>query len=171
MVYSVYSQDAAVLALLNGDVDYIYNPSGYGPGLEAQLEGDPNRYPGVRIVERVRRVYPSGPLAAHVLGYLGRSEGGAEHPAFLAASLAFAGGDLDAALERLDRLKEAEPYFYEGDLLAGAIHRRTYEEASRRGATADAERAFEQARRSFGDAATIGESDPRPYEETCPEDR
>ena len=42
VVYSVYSQDAAVLALLNGDVDYIYNPSGYGPGLEAQLEGDPN---------------------------------------------------------------------------------------------------------------------------------
>jgi ABC-type transport system substrate-binding protein len=39
VLYSVYSQDAAVLALLNGDVDYIYNPSGYGPGLKAQLQG------------------------------------------------------------------------------------------------------------------------------------
>lgn len=42
VVYSVYNQDAAVLALLNGDVDYIYNPSGYGPGLRAQLEGNSN---------------------------------------------------------------------------------------------------------------------------------
>jgi ABC-type transport system substrate-binding protein len=40
VLYSVYSQDAAVLALLNGDVDYIYNPSGYGPGLKAQLESN-----------------------------------------------------------------------------------------------------------------------------------
>jgi peptide/nickel transport system substrate-binding protein len=40
VVYSVYSQDAAVLALLNGEVDYIYNPNGYGPGLRAQLDGN-----------------------------------------------------------------------------------------------------------------------------------
>ena len=39
-MYSVYNQDAAVLALLNGDVDYIYNPNGYGPGLEAQLSSN-----------------------------------------------------------------------------------------------------------------------------------
>ncbi len=37
----------------------------------AQVEGQPERYPGVRIVEQVRRVYPSGTLAAHLLGYLG----------------------------------------------------------------------------------------------------
>jgi peptide/nickel transport system substrate-binding protein len=42
VIYSIYSQDAAVLALLNGDVDYIYNPNGYGPGLRAQLEGNPD---------------------------------------------------------------------------------------------------------------------------------
>ncbi|MGD8759905.1 MAG: ABC transporter substrate-binding protein [Anaerolineales bacterium] len=42
VVFSVYNQDAAVMALLNGDVDYIYNPSGYGPGLQAQLAGDPD---------------------------------------------------------------------------------------------------------------------------------
>ncbi len=40
VVYSIYSQDAAVLALLNGEVDYIYNPNGYGPGLRAQLNGN-----------------------------------------------------------------------------------------------------------------------------------
>jgi ABC-type transport system substrate-binding protein len=40
-VYSVYNQDAAVLALLDGEVDYIYNPVGYGPGLQAQLREDP----------------------------------------------------------------------------------------------------------------------------------
>jgi len=40
VVYSVYNQSAAVLALLNGEVDYIYNPNGYGPGLRAQLEGN-----------------------------------------------------------------------------------------------------------------------------------
>ncbi|KPK90426.1 MAG: hypothetical protein AMJ88_16140 [Anaerolineae bacterium SM23_ 63] len=50
VVYSIYSQDAAVLALLNGDVDYIYNPSGYGPGLQAQLEGNPD----VTIAENPR---------------------------------------------------------------------------------------------------------------------
>ncbi len=40
VVYSIYNQDAAVLALLNGEVDYIYNPNGYGPGLRAQLDGN-----------------------------------------------------------------------------------------------------------------------------------
>jgi ABC-type transport system substrate-binding protein len=50
VLYSVYSQDAAVLALLNGDVDYIYNPSGYGPGLKAQLESNAD----VSIVENPR---------------------------------------------------------------------------------------------------------------------
>jgi ABC-type transport system substrate-binding protein len=50
VVYSIYSQDAAVLALLNGEVDYIYNPNGYGPGLRAQLDGDPN----VDVVENAR---------------------------------------------------------------------------------------------------------------------
>ncbi len=40
----------------------------------AELEADPKRYPGVKIVERRRRAYPSGPLAAHVLGHLGPVE-------------------------------------------------------------------------------------------------
>jgi penicillin-binding protein 2 len=40
----------------------------------AEIEGRPERYPGVRIVERRRRVYPSGDLAANVLGHLGPIE-------------------------------------------------------------------------------------------------
>jgi ABC-type transport system substrate-binding protein len=42
VLYTIYSQDAAVLALMNGDVDYVYNPNGYGPGLKAQLAQEPN---------------------------------------------------------------------------------------------------------------------------------
>jgi peptide/nickel transport system substrate-binding protein len=40
VLYSVYDQDAAVLALLNGDVDYVYNPTGYGTGIQAQLSAN-----------------------------------------------------------------------------------------------------------------------------------
>lgn len=40
----------------------------------AEIEAHSERYPGVRIVERRRRVYPSGSLAAHVLGHLGPIE-------------------------------------------------------------------------------------------------
>ena len=37
----------------------------------AEIEGHPELYPGVKVVEQTRRDYPSGKLAAHVLGYLG----------------------------------------------------------------------------------------------------
>jgi penicillin-binding protein 2 len=40
----------------------------------AEIEGNPGRYPGVKIVERWRRDYPAGPLAAHVLGHLGPAD-------------------------------------------------------------------------------------------------
>ena len=50
VVYSIYSQDSAVLALLNGEVDYIYNPNGYGPGLRAQLDGNAD----VTVAENAR---------------------------------------------------------------------------------------------------------------------
>ena len=50
VVYSIYNQDAAVLALLNGEVDYIYNPNGYGPGLRAQLDGNAE----VDVIENAR---------------------------------------------------------------------------------------------------------------------
>jgi len=50
VVYSVYNQDTAVLALLNGEVDYIYNPNGYGPGLRTQLDDNAD----VTVIENPR---------------------------------------------------------------------------------------------------------------------
>ena len=37
----------------------------------AAIEGEPEDYPGVRLVARQRRTYPQGSVLAHVLGYLG----------------------------------------------------------------------------------------------------
>ncbi len=43
IVYHVYQhQAAAVLALKNGEIDYIFNPLGLSPGLRRELEGAPN---------------------------------------------------------------------------------------------------------------------------------
>ncbi len=39
-----------------------------------EIEGHPQRYPGVKILTRRRRAYPRGSLAAHVLGHLGPVE-------------------------------------------------------------------------------------------------
>ena len=36
-----------------------------------EVETHPTQYPGVKLQPAYRRVYPEGPLAAHVLGYLG----------------------------------------------------------------------------------------------------
>jgi ABC-type transport system substrate-binding protein len=39
VIYSVYgSQDAAILAMQNGEIDYFFNPLGLQPGLRAQVE-------------------------------------------------------------------------------------------------------------------------------------
>lgn len=40
----------------------------------AEIESGPDRYGAARIVRRLKRWYPSGALAAHVLGYLGPIE-------------------------------------------------------------------------------------------------
>ena len=40
----------------------------------AEIEGHPDRYPGVRIEPRRRRHYPQGPLAAHLIGHLGAAD-------------------------------------------------------------------------------------------------
>lgn len=40
----------------------------------AEIEAHAQLYPGVRIVQHQRRAYPSGSLAAHVLGHLGAPE-------------------------------------------------------------------------------------------------
>lgn len=41
----------------------------------AEIEAHPEQYPGTRIELHTVREYPQGPLAAHVLGYVGRPEG------------------------------------------------------------------------------------------------
>lgn len=47
-VYTVYgSQDAAILALKNGEIDYILNPIGLQSGLRAQVENQP----GISVLE------------------------------------------------------------------------------------------------------------------------
>ena len=40
----------------------------------ARIEAHPELYPGTKIVQRKRRTYPAGRLAAHVLGHLGPAE-------------------------------------------------------------------------------------------------
>jgi penicillin-binding protein 2 len=40
----------------------------------ARIEAHPELYPGTKIVERRRRTYPGGRLAAHVLGHLGPAD-------------------------------------------------------------------------------------------------
>jgi peptide/nickel transport system substrate-binding protein len=43
VVYTIYgSQDAAVLALKAGEIDFVLNPLGLQRGLRSQVEGDPN---------------------------------------------------------------------------------------------------------------------------------
>ena len=43
VVYTIYgSQDAAILALKNGEVDFVINPLGLQRGLAKQIESDPN---------------------------------------------------------------------------------------------------------------------------------
>jgi penicillin-binding protein 2 len=44
------------------------------PAVVAQVEAQPELYPGVKIVPRWQRTYPHGMLAAHTLGYVGPPE-------------------------------------------------------------------------------------------------
>ena len=55
----------------------------------AQIEGNPDQFPGAKIVPRTRRVYPKGEMAAHVIGYLGKVQ-----PEDLADDAALAADDL-----------------------------------------------------------------------------
>jgi len=99
--------------------------------------------------------------------FLELSRGSAEHPAYLAATLAWIAGDRDRALAELEELAASDPFFYMGDLLAGSIHRQTFEEASRSGDVPASAVAFAKAEAAFKAAARVGESDPRPYVQLC----
>jgi len=51
-------------------LDYHVMAEDLSPAAVAEIKGHPEQYPGVKILQQTRRVYPQGPLAAHVLGYL-----------------------------------------------------------------------------------------------------
>lgn len=51
-------------------LDYHVVAEGLPLAVVAEIEGHPGRYPGVKIIQRTRRAYPSVRLAAHVLGHL-----------------------------------------------------------------------------------------------------
>lgn len=99
--------------------------------------------------------------------FLELSRGSTGHPAYLAATLAWIAGERDRALAELAELADADPFFYMGDLLAGSIHRRTFEDASRSGDAPASAVAFADAEAAFKAAARVGESDPRPYVQLC----
>ncbi len=56
------------------ELDYHVMVENIPLALVAEIEANPERYPCVKTVLRSRRVYPAGPLAAHVLGHLGPVE-------------------------------------------------------------------------------------------------
>jgi len=56
------------------ELDYHVMAEGLPLAVVAEIEGRPEHYPGVKVVQRTRRAYPDGPLAAHVLGHLGPVE-------------------------------------------------------------------------------------------------
>jgi len=107
-------------------------------------------------------------LKKPALEYLSRSDPADEHAAYLEAALLFLSDRNEEALKALADLKETQPFFYEGDLLAGVIWRQKHFGTSSSEDPAETrQRAFEKAEEAFKAAAVIGQSDPRPYYELC----
>lgn len=127
-------------------------------------EADGIRNPVLRDQARERAAAELRDPARHALE---QSAGGAEHPAYLAATLAFFSQDLDGALAHLAELAQSEPFYYRGGLLAGTIHRQRFEAAARAGDEDTAAAAFARAEAAFSAATKVGESDPRPYQQLC----
>jgi penicillin-binding protein 2 len=70
----------------------------------AEVEAHPDLYQGVKIVERSRRHYPAGALAAHVLGYLGPDDEGPQRQNTLCVAADVVGkAGLEREYERLLR--------------------------------------------------------------------
>jgi penicillin-binding protein 2 len=63
--------------------------TGVGEEVRAAVEADPDRYPGVTVGPAGGRTYRYGALAAHVLGYVGRSAEGEPITGRAGAELAF----------------------------------------------------------------------------------
>jgi penicillin-binding protein 2 len=56
------------------ELDYHVMIEDVSLDVAAEVEMHPQRYPGARIVSRMRRFYPAGDTAAHVVGHLGPVE-------------------------------------------------------------------------------------------------
>ncbi len=56
------------------ELDYHVMAEGVPLAVVAEIEAHPERYPGAKTIQRTRRAYPSGQLAAHLLGHLGPVE-------------------------------------------------------------------------------------------------
>ncbi len=113
-------------------------------------------------VERANRE-----LRDPAIAFLSNIDPNDQQAGYLKATLTSLSGKDTQALELLSDLKKAEPFFYDADLLAGAIHRRRYESRAETGDSTGAEEAFLAAQRSFEAATAVGESDPRPFQELC----
>jgi len=122
------------------------------------------RNPGLRSqkVEKANRE-----LRDPAIAYLTKADPDDEQAGYLKATLTFLSGKDQEALDILARLKKTTPYFYEADLLAGAIHRRRYESATETGDSGEAHEEFEAARQTFHAAVAVARSDPAPYQELC----
>jgi penicillin-binding protein 2 len=68
---SSMGETAATRLTVAEERDYHVIAEDISLSLVAEIEARPDLYRGVKIVERTRRYYPAGALAAHVLGYLG----------------------------------------------------------------------------------------------------
>lgn len=64
--------DAQSRVIVAEERDYHVMVEDVSLAVVAEIEGHAERYPGVKVVEQTRRIYPSGPLGAHVLGHLGQ---------------------------------------------------------------------------------------------------
>ena len=69
----------------------------------AEIEGHPERYPGVRLVRDSRRTYPAAAFAAHLLGFVGSGAGRAGRAGVELHYEALLGGADGLAIDTLDR--------------------------------------------------------------------
>jgi serine/threonine-protein kinase len=103
-------------------------------------------------------------LRAPTLAYLRQVKGSdAPSPGYLQALMALYEGRPDESLERLKKLEDDQPWFYEAPLLRGSIHQarawKRWNQGDRDGALSD----FEAGRRDLTAAATSGRSVPAVY--------
>jgi len=95
------------------ELDYHVMAEDVPLGAAAEIEGNPQQYPGVKILTRTRRAYPAGSLAAHVLGHLApveKEELKDRAPLGSAAVSAAVSGGQDARAPHGDAPYSAEDY-------------------------------------------------------------